>query len=229
MSSVYKELQIVTKKFNESSPFGIAETLEHAYSTSANIFMNWSNNLERRTNVIRDTVVNLVEYSKKELDVAAENIIFRNKLGNDFVDYYKKLHTEKGKLFKSKNISEWKLTPEVHNHIPNNTLLNDEELAKALILPDRTKSLKNMHVIFGFVNNRIVTEWDQMVNFKTRRFLSTLEEFSNRSHELSDEENNIFNELGNGMRNFAKEIKPPPAYYDEDDARRLHNILTCSG
>jgi len=229
LSSVYKELQIVTKKFNESSPFGIAETLEHAYSTSANIFMNWSNNLERRTNVIRDTVVNLVEYSKKELDVAAENIIFRNKLGNDFVDYYKKLHTEKGKLFKSKNISEWKLTPEVHNHIPNNTLLNDEELAKALILPDRTKSLKNMHVIFGFVNNRIVTEWDQMVNFKTRRFLSTLEEFSNRSHELSDEENNIFNELGNGMRNFAKEIKPPPAYYDEDDARRLHNILTCSG
>lgn len=77
-----------------------------------------------------------------------------------------------------------------------------------------------MQILFGYVNNRVVTEWDQMMNFKTRRFLKTLEDFSKDSFELSDEENHIFCELGNGMRNFYQELKAPPAYYDANDASR---------
>lgn len=140
LSGAYKALQNATKTFNESTSFGICETLEHTYSTSASIFLNWANNLDRRKDVIQKSLVNLVDYSKKELETADENVKFRNKLGNDFVEYYKRIHGEKHKLFKGSDIRNWQLSPEVASHIPNNVLQKDEELAKALILHDKTKS-----------------------------------------------------------------------------------------
>jgi len=82
--------------------------------------------------------------------------------------------------------------------------------------------------VFGYVNTRLVNEWDQMMSFKTRRYLSTLEEFSKESHELSEEEMNIYSELERAMRNYGSDLTRPPAFFNQDDAKRLENILVQS-
>lgn len=127
ISTCYKRLQLEVKKFNETSPFGHVETLENTYSTCANIFVIWANNLEKRKNCIKNSVVSLVDYSKRELETAATRTEFRNKMGQDYLDFYKKLNSEKLKLFQSNDFGKWKLDPAVLSQIKVNDLMENEE------------------------------------------------------------------------------------------------------
>ena len=84
LSTCYKQLQRACKNFNESTTFGHCETLENSYGTCSNIFVNWATNLERRKDVIKNSIVSLVDFSKKEMQIAASRVDFRNKMGSDY-------------------------------------------------------------------------------------------------------------------------------------------------
>jgi len=100
----------------------------------------WANNLDKRKKVIKETVVNLVDYSKRELETAASRTEFRNKMGSEYLDFWKKLSAEKSKLFQGQDIGKWRLDSSVLSQVPSNLLLKDESLAKSLMLSEKTKA-----------------------------------------------------------------------------------------
>jgi len=90
-------------------------------------------------------------------------------------------------MFQKGYSSTWNIPPQTLNITPVENLLKNKELAKSLMLPSETSSLKQLQEVFGYINFQLVNE--SILAFKHRAFrlITSLTEFSSEKARLSEE------------------------------------------
>eukprot|EP00826_Nyctotherus_ovalis_P059823 TRINITY_DN8354_c0_g2_i4.p1 TRINITY_DN8354_c0_g2~~TRINITY_DN8354_c0_g2_i4.p1 ORF type:complete len:188 (-),score=68.45 TRINITY_DN8354_c0_g2_i4:153-716(-) len=74
----------------------------------------------------------------------------------------KKLCKKKETLFEQKNISKWKLDPNLTITVEN--LLKNKDLAFSEMLPDESLEIQKLKMCYGYYNNKCVEEFVRLIN-----------------------------------------------------------------
>jgi len=147
------------QKFNEKSKVGKCPHLEEVYGQNAIAFTQWGNLISKRVKNIQDNFVRPLKFAKHEWTSLKDLCELRKNIAHDYLSGWKDLENKKKKLFERGDVSKWELDPEVLKQYNEKQLLGDRVLSKRVILNEETRILKNIQNVFGYVNSKLVQEF----------------------------------------------------------------------
>ena len=221
ISDCTANLHRANEKFNEASPLGSFKPMATVYLDVTNTFTTWGNLISKQVKIMQEYLVRPLKYARHEQFAFRDQLQLRNNLGSDYLKLYKNLEVKKDKLIEKGQVRDWGLEPELLSLYSFEELQKDNILAKRQILPKEQKCLKNMQNLFGYFNTKIVQEWENFINSKSRRIISNFVELSREAGELMSNEIYLFSSQSKQLTNNWVTMAEPPSYFDKDDLERF--------
>jgi hypothetical protein len=121
-------------------------------------FTVWSEILLRERNTLLVNMVRPLKYEKHIWTAVADLLDLRTSIARDYLDGWKELDYNKTKLWDKKDRKKWELDPRAVSRL-DPKYLDDERIAKKLILAEETRVMKNLQNVFGYVNTKLKQEF----------------------------------------------------------------------
>lgn len=116
------------------------------------------------------------KYTKREFSSLDEMLKLRNSAGHEFFKSWIDLEARKDKLLASGEVSRWEIDFKKHNLAPDDVLKN-KKLAKGVMLPSQSESLKELQKVFGFLNVQMLEQSEFVGLKRAKRYVRALTEW----------------------------------------------------
>lgn len=212
------DLHLSTQKFNETvskQTVGQWGTLQSIYDCLQATFKSYSATFSEQQNLLRETVHKPFKYSLKEMSSWEEVLKKREEASSTFYKAHFELEAKKDRLFTSsadvfnscEGLDELK--------IDKKELLKNRVVLKSMMFKPEGKQIKNMQMLFAYLNHRMVQEARLFRNLKTKRYIKSLTEFSNLSSQTITEYSSTLKVLKDKLYSAFEDLINNP---DEDPA-----------
>ena len=223
ISNEFKQAKSSIEKFNKKSVNIVAfPQLEVLYNETSIAFTQWGNTLSKRVKVIQDYMIRPMKFSKHEWTSLKNLCELRKNVAYDYLNGWKDLETRKKKLWEGGNVNKWDLDPQVLKEFPVDTLKNDKVQSKRQILHEDTRTLKNLQNVFGYINTKIVQEFENMFWHKVQRNTKSTIEFAHKYADLNTGDDVVTkNQINQCNDSLSHQGEPKPFYFEKDLEKML--------
>lgn len=195
------------KTINEEFNMQVTESKWTDYgdvlSDMSNSMKMWSLQMANNSLLVKEHLFKAFKYARKECEAGLEVLRTRNIAGQGYFQAIRGLNETKDALLKGEP-GRWDLDPvATAAKIRPESLLQNPIVAKHLMMPAARESVKNMGIAFGYLNDLMVSEVDELGRAQAVRLARGLGNWSTERAEVLESEQRSLKAL---MAKLRKEI-----------------------
>lgn len=173
------------KKFNSTVQSHKWERMQDAYGAINQTVIVWGsagltpeNNLRKQNESFQSNLLKVFQYSVRESESFVPLLTLRRAIGAEYFNAWYTVDSQKEKLFAGGDVTKWEVDFSKINLVAEDIAKN-KKIAKLLMLPQQTQTLKAMQKVFGYMNLQLAEQSEFIGLKRARRYLRAVTSFCN--------------------------------------------------
>lgn len=206
MTTELSSLATLNATFNESVEEGHWTQLGTVYKDMQKMMEDWGRQTNMSAVLVKEHLFKTFRYSLSECEPALEIIRMRNSASHGYFNAVKTLNDTKESLLEDRDPSTWNLDSIVTaSKILPEVLRQNPDLAKHYMLSDKKKPLHKLKLLFGYLNDQMVSELSWLADEKAVRYARNFGNWGNERAEVLAEESRSLTEFLDKLRTLLEQ------------------------
>lgn len=207
-------LELETGAFSAGLEEGGWELVGQVYSEVRSLTKDWASQLSKSSMLVTEHLFKAFSYSLLECEEAADLVRQRNKASRGYFDAVNALNARKDQLLDGGDPSSWQMDPAVTSlKIEPAILLENRDIAKHFMLPQDREPLHKLKLVFGYLNQQMVTELSRLCEARARRYCRAFGNWSTECLEVGHEQSRSLSAFTHSLRALLDQLLASPLAY----------------